>query len=628
MHHSVTARVYALTFTGLVLAACSSSDPPVDPTAPTPNPSGKEIGEPCAVGQDCKSGLCTDAKCAVPTGNPNGKDPGGECTVGQDCKSGVCTEGKCAEPTPTDGVLNGDETDIDCGGATAPKCARGRGCKAPTDCDTNACVESKCTDPSHTDGTKNGNETGVDCGGPDADSPRCKEGEGCKASDDCLGVCKEDKKCAAPSHTDKKKNLDETDVDCGGATAPKCEADKSCLEHTDCASEGCDDRKKCSISKSCIQERGGRTCGTGEFGDAAAQHESCCTTVRTSGGPDANAPFTVDKYQITAARMRAFIERVGGNVQAWVAANRAKMGPNWQAAWEDWLPAAEGTAYVGGGGKLTPNVNNFGWIHALTGGVYEDSPANQGCWGHRDWKDPAAPGGLAHATYYVPPATLAANLGDPGVRKLTKEQLDERPQNCTNYLMFAAFCAWDGGRVISREEHDWLYNGNPANPTAAGSPAYPWGATPAPTTGANSNLLANWSTNYFYPEPPAAEVNNQRYYSVGDSAYYISPPGRFGLPRAAANNWPGGASRPVGPNGERVQDIIGNMMETTRTVASTGNVTLTFGDADAGNDRIIANTPRHRWSRNGSFEGHGPGGGGFSFSVFSKYGKMTSRCVR
>lgn len=49
-------------------------------------------------------------------------------------------------PTCTDGIQNGNETGVDCGG---PDCA--------------ACP------PSCTDGIQNGDETGVDCGGPDCD---------------------------------------------------------------------------------------------------------------------------------------------------------------------------------------------------------------------------------------------------------------------------------------------------------------------------------------------------------------------------------------------------------------------------------------------------------------------------
>lgn len=77
-------------------------------------------------------------------------------------------------PTPTcdDGIQNGSETGIDCGG---------------TDCD--AC-------PTCSDGVQNGNETGVDCGGPDCD--------------------------ACPTCSDGVQNGDETGVDCGGTNCSPC----------------------------------------------------------------------------------------------------------------------------------------------------------------------------------------------------------------------------------------------------------------------------------------------------------------------------------------------------------------------------------------------------------------------
>lgn len=51
--------------------------------------------------------------------------------------------GSAPEPTCNDGVQNGDETGVDCGGSCAP-------CETPPTCD---------------DGIQNGDETGVDCGG-------------------------------------------------------------------------------------------------------------------------------------------------------------------------------------------------------------------------------------------------------------------------------------------------------------------------------------------------------------------------------------------------------------------------------------------------------------------------------
>lgn len=69
-------------------------------------------------------------------------------------------------PTCTDGIKNGSETDVDCGGSCVAKCQNGKACGASTDCVSNLCSGGICqAAPTCTDGVKNGTETGVDCGG-------------------------------------------------------------------------------------------------------------------------------------------------------------------------------------------------------------------------------------------------------------------------------------------------------------------------------------------------------------------------------------------------------------------------------------------------------------------------------
>src|SRR5437879_1162752 len=86
----------------------------------------------------------------VAMGNPNGKGAGGECTVGNDCKSGKCESAKCTAP----------ETDV------------GHGCAGPADCESKVCTSAMCQPAKIDDGVKNGDETDVDCGGAGADTPR------------------------------------------------------------------------------------------------------------------------------------------------------------------------------------------------------------------------------------------------------------------------------------------------------------------------------------------------------------------------------------------------------------------------------------------------------------------------
>jgi MYXO-CTERM domain-containing protein len=42
------------------------------------------------------------------------------CGAASDCLSGVCESGACAAPSCTDAVQNGDEAEVDCGGACQP----------------------------------------------------------------------------------------------------------------------------------------------------------------------------------------------------------------------------------------------------------------------------------------------------------------------------------------------------------------------------------------------------------------------------------------------------------------------------------------------------------------------------
>ncbi|MDB4933792.1 MAG: hypothetical protein JWP87_764, partial [Labilithrix sp.] len=47
----------------------------------------------------------------------------------------------------TDGIKNGDETDVDCGGKACGACTVGKVCNVPTDCRSNACTNNACACP-------------------------------------------------------------------------------------------------------------------------------------------------------------------------------------------------------------------------------------------------------------------------------------------------------------------------------------------------------------------------------------------------------------------------------------------------------------------------------------------------
>lgn len=147
----------------------------------------------------------------------------------------------------SDGVKNGGEGDIDCGGPCAP-CADGRSCTAWKDCASNVCSAAVCAAPSCTDKVKNGGETDLDCGGT---CPGCGEGLSCSGPSDCgSGVCSA-QRCAAASCTDTVKNGNETDTDCGGACKP-CSVGQTCAVNADCGEATCA-AKKCAYLRSCAE---------------------------------------------------------------------------------------------------------------------------------------------------------------------------------------------------------------------------------------------------------------------------------------------------------------------------------------------------------------------------------------
>lgn len=109
-----------------------------------------------------------------------------ECLDGGACDSGVCgADGACAAPACDDGVPNGPETDLDCGGGCAP-CADLATCLVPTDCESGVCGGGHCEVPTCYDLVTNSDESDVDCGGTFC-AP-CAAGAHCNGPGDCQSV--------------------------------------------------------------------------------------------------------------------------------------------------------------------------------------------------------------------------------------------------------------------------------------------------------------------------------------------------------------------------------------------------------------------------------------------------------
>jgi len=160
--------------------------------------------------------------------------------------------------TCNNGAKDFNETDIDCGSSCSP-CGYNKTCRNNIDCLSNYCNSSnKCdttsTGPSCFDNTRNINETDIDCGG---NCQGCSNGKACLNNSDCLSEhCDPDSKLCIFYDTcsNAVKDGEETDIGCGGS-CPPCEIDKQCILDSDCLSE------YCSVKTNTCQEF--TTCGDG-----------------------------------------------------------------------------------------------------------------------------------------------------------------------------------------------------------------------------------------------------------------------------------------------------------------------------------------------------------------------------
>jgi hypothetical protein len=133
-----------------------------------------------------------------------------------------------------DGVKNGSETDVDCGGSCG-HCSLEKVCATAADCDTLNCANGRCAPPSCSDGQRNQDEIDVDCGG--SGCPPCGEHRQCRTNDQCQShlVCISSCEYIGTSGCiDGAQDFRETDVDCGGTMCQPCAEGQACLLTADC----------------------------------------------------------------------------------------------------------------------------------------------------------------------------------------------------------------------------------------------------------------------------------------------------------------------------------------------------------------------------------------------------------
>lgn len=163
----------------------------------------------CLTGYSCQAGTCQGCANASCTGEPCSS--GSDCAIGLVCEGGQCRESCATHPTAPDcvestcgnGILDGAETDIDCGAGCEP-CTKGEVCTTSSDCSsglecgtnnggyfgkaraTRVCWPTACEDG--VSSSECGSATslcGPNCGGvkpctPNDPNASCPNGEACQ----------------------------------------------------------------------------------------------------------------------------------------------------------------------------------------------------------------------------------------------------------------------------------------------------------------------------------------------------------------------------------------------------------------------------------------------------------------
>ena len=188
-------------------------------------------------------------------------DTASDASLANDAALDVASQPSDAPSSCGDGIKDGDESDIDCGGS-CPPCGIGQACLANGDCGhapgcspSSGCacdaVSMTCVYDHCFDHVKDGSETDVDCGDPLAGCTGCAVGLTCQVDGDCAsrGCDATSALCAQTQCVDHHRDGLETGVDCGGGICPQCALGQGCSVNADCSSAACD-----LISFVCVQD--------------------------------------------------------------------------------------------------------------------------------------------------------------------------------------------------------------------------------------------------------------------------------------------------------------------------------------------------------------------------------------
>lgn len=276
-----------------------------------------------------------------------------------------------------------------------------------------------------------------------------------------------------------------------------------------------------------------KKCGGQPNDDQAPGSQDCCEVKAVPGGsynrfndpsfPATVSPFSLDVFEVTAGRFRAWVDATNGNLRASAppeggGAHPKIKGSGWRTEWNRHLPSSRAEV-----DRMLGPEEGEGTFMACQFGT------NLNEWGSLTWWTEALDARVKELNEDKP-EVLAEN---------TKEALDRKPLNCVPWHVLFAFCVWDGGRLPTDAEFGFA--------AAGGSEQrqFPWGNADAKDTAriaARDDLSlvptyeygAAYATARLYDRTLGANVFEQNYaFTYGgkvmersDNAMHIAPVGR------------------------------------------------------------------------------------------------------
>ncbi len=237
---------------------------------------GGASGEACTTESDCpgvddacKQRLCSNGNCGFSYSAAGAECPDGVCDGAGECvecvddamcdvAGEVCAQGECVPAHCVNDTLDGDESDVDCGGS-CPGCPNGDDCNVPGDCRSNVCVNNVCEpcvehgqcpqgmycDPT-TQNCRNKLDDGEDCSGSAVcQSGFCPDGVCCETA--CQETCMSCRELATAELNGLCRPVKAGTDPFGDCAAPQCQGDDLVTSSCDGSGACATDADNCAL---------------------------------------------------------------------------------------------------------------------------------------------------------------------------------------------------------------------------------------------------------------------------------------------------------------------------------------------------------------------------------------------